>query len=153
MRCTKLAEFFKEEFFIPTLASKNESSVLPELVQPLVDHGVIRSASLVLETLRKRETLGSTGIGKGVAIPHCRTLAVSDIQVVVGLSQTGIPYHSIDRKEVHLFFLILAPYEDDSNCYLPVLGKLVEILRESKRRKAFLKAESFAEFREIIIGG
>ena len=146
-------EFFHEDFFIPSLVSKNKSDVLSELVQPLIDHGIIRSQSLVLETLLKRETLGSTGIGKGVAIPHCRSLAVSDIHVVVGLSQAGIPYQAIDNKDVHLFFLILAPYEDDSNCYLPVLGKLVEILRESKRRRDLLKADSFASFKEIIVGG
>lgn len=153
MRCTKLAEFFKEEFFIPSLSSKKRSDVLLELIQPLLEHGIVRSQSLVLEILEKRETLGSTGIGKGVAIPHCRTLAVSDIHVVVGISKMGIPYHAIDKKDVHIFFLILAPPQDDSNCYLPVLGKLVEIVREPKRRKALLKSEIFSDFIGVILGG
>ena len=153
MNSTELADLFREGFFLPELASNSKAEVLEELVQVLVDAGKVKSKSLVLETLNKRETLGSTGIGKGVAIPHSRTLAVSQIHIVVGISKKGINYDAIDKKKVHLFFLILAPPQENVNRYLPVLGKIVELMRDSKIRHSLMKVKDFASFLDVIQGG
>jgi len=153
MNSTELKDFFQEGFFLKNISSETKSDVLKELVQPLVDRGKIKNARLVLEILNKRETLGSTGIGKGVAIPHCRTLVVSDIHIVVGISKKGIRYDAIDKKEVHLIFLIVAPPQEKSNLYLPILGKIVEMVHDSKTRKALMKAEDFSSFIKAIQGG
>ena len=145
--------FMKEKFFISKLIQNSKKGILEELLHPLVHAGVIKNKSLVLETLIKRETLGSTGIGKGVAIPHCRTLAVSDIFIVVGISAKGIDYHAIDHKQVHLFFLIIAPPMEKDNSYLPVLGKIVEIIRNSKVRRQLIKAKSYTSMVKAIKEG
>jgi mannitol/fructose-specific phosphotransferase system IIA component (Ntr-type) len=150
MNTTEIISFFKEGFFFPSLVSNSKEEVLEELVQPLFDEKRIKSKNLVLETLMKRETLGSTGIGKGVAIPHCRTLATSDLYVVVGLSKRGIPYDAIDKKKVHLFNLIVAPPQDVSNNYLRLLGKICELVRDSKIRRNLIKAKDFPTFISII---
>lgn len=105
-----------------------------------------------MENLFKRETLGSTGIGKGVAIPHCRSLAVSEILIIVGISEEGVHYAAIDKKKVHLFFLIIAPPQEKSNLYLPILGKIVEIVRDSKKRRSLMKAENYTTFLKVITG-
>jgi len=152
MNFAGLAGFFRHEFFLPELVSETKEEVLEELIQPLIDDGKIKSRSLVLETLNKRETLGSTGIGKGVAIPHCRTLAISGVQIVAGISKKGIHYDAIDKKKVHLFFLIIAPPQEDSNLYLPILGKIVEIMRNSRVRRSLMKVKDFSSFLDIIQG-
>ncbi|HEX9934879.1 MAG TPA: PTS sugar transporter subunit IIA [bacterium] len=152
MNRSDLAHLFRPTYFLPNLKAKDKEKTMEELVQPLLDAGVVKSKRLVLDTLSKRETLGSTGIGKGVAIPHCRTLAVSDIHVAAGVSKVGVDFNAVDGKKVFLFFLIVAPPHDSSNLYLPVLGKIVEMVRDTKIRKVLTKAESFEDFIQIIRG-
>src|SRR4030042_6933874 len=146
MQRRDLISYFKEEFFIPELRSKTKKAVLEELLDPLVASGGIRHKSIVLETLHNRETLGSTGIGKGIAVPHCRSVVVSDIFIVVGISHRGIPFDSIDKKDVNLFFLIVAPPHETANLYLPILGSIVELVKDSKSRRALLKVNGFSDF-------
>ncbi|MCD6115503.1 PTS sugar transporter subunit IIA [bacterium] len=152
MNGEELLEFFRPECFIFDLQGETKKDILEELVKPLIDTGKIRNKHVLLETLLKRETLGSTGIGKNVALPHCRTLAISQICVVVGISQKGIDYNAIDKKKVKLFFLIVAPPQEKINQYLPLLGKIVEIVKDNKNRKNLLKTENYTDFMEIIQG-
>jgi PTS system nitrogen regulatory IIA component len=123
------------------------------LLQPLVDHKLIKSPKLVFETLLNREMLGSTGIGKQVAIPHCRTLAIPEISIVVGISKKGIDFNALDDQPVQLFFLILAPPLDESNQYLPILGKLCEMLKNTKFKDKLVKVESFENFIKLLTKG
>ncbi len=150
MNTGELIKYFSGDRFIPQLQSNTKDDVLKELVKPLLDLGVIKNKNVILETLKKRETLGSTGIGHGIAIPHCRTLAVQDVQVVIGISKDGVEYNAIDEKPVYLFFLIAAPPQEISNQYLPILGKIVEMLRSSKTRKALMNAASYDELMKAI---
>jgi nitrogen PTS system EIIA component len=149
---SELTRYLSSEFYLPDLKSTTKDDVIEELVRPLVASGILRNVNLVLETLKKRETLGSTGIGKGVAIPHCRTLAVSKIQIVCGVSSKGIDYAATDKKKVNLFFLILAPPHDEANRYLPILGTLVERIRDSKTRQALIGAKDYSTFVHAIGG-
>src|SRR5437879_10777138 len=80
--------------------------------------------------LRRRETLGSTGIGQGIAIPHCRSLVVNRLRVAFGRKLDGIDFKAIDDRPVHYFFLIVAPPLEVSNQYLPVLGKIAQFAKE-----------------------
>jgi PTS system nitrogen regulatory IIA component len=153
MKITELVKILKPDLFIPEMQSGTKPAVMEELVQPLVAGGFVRSKGLVIETLSKRETLGSTGIGKGVAVPHCRSLAVSDLHIVVGISKKGVDFEAIDKKPAHLFFLIVAPPLDGNNLYLPVLGKVVESVRDSKLRQSMIGATDFGSFLKAIQGG
>lgn len=144
---------FKEEYFIPDLRSKKKKAVLEELLQPLVTNKQIKSQKLVFETLLNREKLGSTGIGKQVAIPHCRTLAIPEISIVVGISKAGIDFDARDGEPVKLFFLILAPPLDETNQYLPILGKLCEMLRNTKFKDKLVQVESFENLVKLLRKG
>ncbi len=150
MNYTNLLKFFHEKLFIPSLKSKTQEDVLKEMIKPLIKLDLIKNENILYQTLIKRETLGSTGIGKSIAIPHCRTLTVSDINIVFGLSKKGISFNAIDNKDVKIFFLIVAPPHDKNNQYLPLLGKIVEIVKDSKMHKALLKVENFNSLINII---
>ncbi len=145
-----LTQFFRKELFVPSLKSETKNKVLKELIKPLIKLDLIKNENILYQTLIKRETLGSTGIGKGIAIPHCRTLTVSDINIVFGLSPKGIPFNAIDKKDVHILFLIVAPPQDKNNQYLPLLGKIVEIVRDAKMHKALLKIQDYDNLINII---
>jgi PTS system nitrogen regulatory IIA component len=150
MKITELNKYLVKELFLPNLIADSKLGVMDELVQPLVDYGLVKSKGLMLDTLGKRETLGSTGIGKGVAVPHCRTLAVSDVHIVVGISKRGVDFDASDKKKVNLFFLIVAPPLDGHNLYLPILGKVVEMVRDAKLRQAMINADNFTSFIKIF---
>ncbi|MFO7891000.1 MAG: PTS sugar transporter subunit IIA [bacterium] len=150
MDSINLSKFFRKELFIPSLKSEKKEKILKELIKPLIQLDLIKNEDILYQTIIKRETLGSTGIGKSVAIPHCRTLTVSDINIVFGLSKKGVPFNAIDNKDVHIFFLIVAPPQDKNNRYLPLLGKIVEIVRNSKMHKALLKVEDYNSLIKII---
>jgi PTS system nitrogen regulatory IIA component len=153
MKTTEIFRFLNERLFLPDLQSKNKEQVLEELIEPLIQTGNVMNKNLILGTLHNRETLGSTGIGKGVAIPHCRTLMVTEIFIVIGLSKKGILFDAVDKKKVYIFFLVIAPPQDKSNVYLPILGKIVEMVRDTKIRNAMLKASNFQEFLNAIQKG
>lgn len=145
--------YFDEQLFLPDLKASTKDELLKEIVDQFVKVKYLKNSEIVLEMLKKREVLGSTGIGKGVAIPHGRTTSASDIMITFGRSKAGIDYYSIDGKPVQLIFMIIAPPQDENNMYLPILGKMVEILSKSKNRNKLLDAETFEEFTDVISKG
>jgi mannitol/fructose-specific phosphotransferase system IIA component (Ntr-type) len=109
------------------LQATSQDDVLRELIELLnVD---ARTSSILFKCLKRRENFGSTGIGRGVAIPHCRSLAVSRLRVAYGRRQHGIEFRALDGRPVSSFFLIVAPPNESPSDYLPVLGRLVSLVR------------------------
>jgi mannitol/fructose-specific phosphotransferase system IIA component (Ntr-type) len=109
-----------------------------------------KDAELIVSTLQKREELGSTGIGKGIAIPHCRSLAVDKLEIAVGRTTKPISFNAIDKKPVSLIFLIIAPPQDPGNQYLITLGKIVQIAKEMTKKKVIQKPQTQEEFIALI---
>ena len=89
-----------------------------------------RATQTLLRVLRRRESLGSTGVGRGVAIPHCRSLVASRLRLAFGRHKAGLEYGAIDDRPVRFFFLIVAPPLEISNQYLPVLGRIAQFAKE-----------------------
>lgn len=145
--------YFDEQLFLPDLKAQTKDEILEEIVEQFVDVKYLKNKDIVLEMLNQRELLGSTGIGKGIAIPHGRTTSASDIMIAFARSTEGIEYDAIDGKPVHLIFMIIAPPQDENNMYLPILGKMVEILSKSKVRNKLMLTETYSEFIEIISKG
>lgn len=86
-----------------------------------------RPAATLNQIVRRREQLGSTGFGRGIAIPHARSLVVNRLRVAFGYHRAGVAYDSVDQLPVHAVFLIVAPPHEVSNQYLPVLGKVAQL--------------------------
>ncbi|MFN2384283.1 MAG: PTS sugar transporter subunit IIA [Gemmatimonadota bacterium] len=122
-----LLEFLADEAIALALAADTRATALRELVAGL---GLPPEPSAVLyRLLVKREALGSTGIGGGVAIPHCRSLVVDRLRIAYGRPAAGIGWEAVDGELVHHLFLIVAPPVEISNQYLPVLGRLAQFCR------------------------
>ena len=110
------------------MRASSKDEVLRELIHLLdVDE---KTGGILFKMLKRRENLGSTGIGRGIAIPHCRSLAVNRLRIAFGRAERGVEYRAIDGKPVSNFFLIVAPPNEVTNDYLPVLGKLALFARE-----------------------
>lgn len=150
MKEAKLTACFTAALFVPELKATDKQQALEEMVDHLFQNGRIKDKGLVLEMISRRENLGSTGIGKGIAIPHGRSLAAPELSLVFARSSGGIEYDALDKQPVHLFFMIVAPPQERSNIYLPVLGKLVERVKESRVRSRLMKLEDLEELKKVF---
>lgn len=120
----QLGEFLDPNAVSLDLQAPTKDLVFDELVALLrLDE---RSTLQLSRLLKRRETLGSTGVGRGFAIPHCRSLALSRLRLAFGVHRSGLEYDAVDHQPVHILFLIVAPPTEVSNQYLPVLGKIAQ---------------------------
>jgi mannitol/fructose-specific phosphotransferase system IIA component (Ntr-type) len=143
MKPQELAEFFQESLCIFDLKATDKRGVLSEMVDCISSRFRLKDQDLILDMLMNRESLGSTAIGKGVAFPHGRSIAVQELTVLFGRSEQGVDFDALDKKPTHLFFLIIAPPQDKENLYLQVLGYLVELIKTSAVRQKLAASTSF----------
>ncbi|MEZ5922953.1 MAG: PTS sugar transporter subunit IIA [Hyphomicrobiaceae bacterium] len=123
-----LGDLLKPEQVIPSLRAKNKKQLLLELALR-ASAGTGIGHQQILETLLQRESLGSTGIGKGVAIPHARLSGIDRIFCVFARLEDGIDFDASDREPVDLVFLLLAP-EGAGADHLKALARISRLLRE-----------------------
>ena len=146
----ELISYFDEARFIPSLRARSKAGILKELAQCMAEDPDIRHPDVLQEAMEAREKMGSTGIGKEVAIPHSRTLSVPNLKALVARSKKGVDWGAADKKPVKLFFLVVAPPQDRSNSYLPLLGALVSAMQKKKARDELIAAKDFAEASAIL---
>lgn len=151
MKGEELLRFFDPKLCIFDLKATSKDDVLDEIVTRIAPPGS-RTHQVVLDMLHNREQLGSTGVVKGVAFPHGRSLAVSKLMAVFARSESGVNFDSMDGEPTHLFFVLLAPPQDRANQYLPALGRLVETVQDDSLRDRLTKATNFEEFAAVIRG-
>ncbi|HXE58566.1 MAG TPA: PTS sugar transporter subunit IIA [Gemmatimonadales bacterium] len=125
----RLRDFLAEDAIALSLAGETKDAILQELVALLrVDE---RSAATLHRVLQRREALGSTGVGHGIAIPHGRSLVVDRLRLAFGRHLAGVEWEAMDGKPVFHFFLIVAPPLEVSNQYLPVLGRIAQFAKDA----------------------
>ncbi len=146
----ELNQIFKLEFINDRLSARNKDEALEEMINTVIAGGLKLDTSSVLDILKQRESLGSTGIGDGVAIPHGKISNIQDIVVVFGRSKDGIAYDALDGKPVHLFFMVLAP-ENSAGQHLKILAKISKMLKDDYFRKKLLESNSKNDLYRIII--
>lgn len=150
MKPNELAEFFHESLCIFDLKASDKHGVLTEMVKCISENLHFKDKDLLLDMLVNRESLGSTAIGKGVAFPHGRSLAIQELTVLFARSADGVDFNALDSKPTHLFFLIIAPPQDKENLYLQVLGHLVELIKSAALRKKLMEVKTFSELQDAL---
>jgi mannitol/fructose-specific phosphotransferase system IIA component (Ntr-type) len=144
----ELREFFSEDAIQLNLQGTTKDDILKELIALLkLDE---KSDGMLFKMLKRRENLGSTGIGRGIAIPHCRSLVVNRLRVAFGRKIAGVDFKAIDEKPVNFFFLIVAPPLEVSNQYLPVLGKIAQFSKESDVPQRLLTITEPKQFLSLL---
>jgi nitrogen PTS system EIIA component len=105
----RLAELTDLELIFTDLSGSDGDAILRELSHRLGALGRIGKPDLLFDRLRERESLGSTALGRGVAVPHCRLPGVSKLLVAIGLSRDGVEFSADDGEPVRVFFLVVSP--------------------------------------------
>ena len=133
------------------LKSKDKAGALSELLDLLVSSGTIKGQDKdsILGKLKEREVLGSTGIGKGVAIPHAKSSKVKKMIAAFGISKQGMDFKSLDGELTHIFFLLLAPGETPGP-HLKALAKISRMLDDKFVRDRLRSAKSDQDILKTI---
>ena len=141
----KITDYITEDLIDLDLKSKNRESILVELSKLLErSKNILVEDNDIYKALVDREKLGSTGIGKGVAIPHAKTESAKELTVAFGISRKRIDFNSMDDEEVHIFFVFASPNKD-SQIYLKVLARISRLIREENFRQNLMDCKTAKE--------
>lgn len=147
----KLMEFIVKDAIIPDLKSTEKVAVISEMVDALKETNSINAGDVkdIMRALIKREELGSTGIGKGVAVPHTKHASIKGIVGLVARSVKGVEFDALDGEPVYLFFLLLSP-SDSAGSHLSALERISNVIRDGDFRRFIKEASSKNEIIEIL---
>lgn len=148
----KISDLMVEGLIIDELGGASKMDVLREFSDLLYDKGKIHDKEGLTRVLVARETLGSTGIGDGVAIPHGKLKGLKDLVLAFGRSSPGVDFDSLDGEPAHLFFLLVAP-EDAPGDHLKALAGISRLMKSRQLREELMKASDSGEIRRILAQG
>ena len=146
-----LIDMVTEKIVKIPLESKDKPDVLRELVQVLKDAGEIDDFDAVLEAVQEREYQGSTGLEKGIAVPHAKTPAVTSLKLAIGIAPEGVDFDALDKQPSKLFFLLVAA-PDQSGPHVEALGEIAKLSRSNAFCRALVNADSAADVVELFKG-
>ncbi len=131
------------------LRSRSRDAALGELAQRLGSTGVLRDAGLLKEALLRRERFASTAIGKGVAVPNVRSLAVAEARMLLARSARGLAWEGPDALPVHLVCAVVSPAEWSEDAHLESVARAVGALRLQRHRQRLLEEADLATARAL----
>jgi PTS system fructose-specific IIA component/PTS system nitrogen regulatory IIA component len=151
-----MSHFVVRDACTASLVGTGRDSVVRELVQGLADAGSLPAADLddVVRAVLRREQLGSTGIGRGIAIPHTRYASVSQLVGAVGLSKHPgkVPFDSIDGDPVDIFVLLISP-QDRPGDHLRALENVVQTMKDDATTERLRACTTRDELCGVLFGG
>jgi len=147
----KFADFICFEAMVTELQAKDCDGVITELVESLDKAGQLGKGNCkeITKAMIKREKEASTGMGKGIAVPHVKHSAVKDVVAAIGQSSAGIDFSALDKQPVYSVILLVSP-TDDPDKHLQAMENIFKHLQQEKFRK-FLRQSQTAEQIESLL--
>jgi len=147
----KFADFICFEAIIPELKTRDRNGVVRELVSALYKAGQLGKGNCeeIIKAVIKRENEASTGMGKGVAVPHVKHKVVKDVVATIGQSSVGIDFSSLDKQPVYSVILIISPVNNPDK-HLQVMENVFKHLQEEKFRRFLRQSKEAKEIEELL---
>lgn len=146
----KLHALLDEELILSRLQAQDRAGILREMAGAFAARRAGEFDADLLDKLLKREELGTTAIGHGVAVPHCRAKGLKAPALMLGLSREGVPFEAVDGKLSHVFFLLVSP-EDNPGAGLRLLAAIAALTRTSRSLASkLLKASTPADVLRVL---
>ena len=148
----KFADFICFDAVIPQLEATDRNAAIAELTASLGKAGCLGKIKCqdITDAIVKREDEASTGIGKGVAVPHVKYEGIDDVVAVVGLSRDGIDFSSLDKQLAYTIILLVSPASDPDK-HLQAMEKIFRNLQKEDFRKFLRQATNIDEIKEAIV--
>lgn len=144
-----IEELLDEDLILILEKVEDKFKLIEIMVDKTLGKGLILTREPILDRIREREELESTGVVEGIALPHARTEAVKDLLLVIAVVKEGLDFMALDGKPVYIVFLIVAP-EEAKKKYINVLARISRMCRQEEFRKALREAESPSSILKII---
>ena len=147
----KFANFIDVGAIRADLKAEDKTSVVEELVGALAEAGAVKAEEQagIVSAVMKREELGSTGIGRGVAVPHTKHASVSRLIGTVGISRDGVDFQSLDGEKVQILFLLVSP-PDRPGDHLRALENISRQLRDDTFCRFLKQAKTVEEIKQLL---
>jgi PTS system fructose-specific IIA component/PTS system nitrogen regulatory IIA component len=147
----KFADFVSAEAIRSDLHANTKEGVVREMASALLEAGKVTAGELdsIVKAIMKREELGSTGIGRGVAVPHTKHPSVDRLVGTVAVSRTGVDFESLDGEKVQLFFLLVSP-PDRPGDHLRALENISRQLRDDMFCKFLKQAKTREDIQHLL---
>lgn len=147
----RFQELLAPDNVVLDLAASEKSAVFEELLDRLIASGRIPQAKRaeVLAALRAREEIGSTGIGRGVGIPHAKLAGIDRLHLAIGIHREGIEYRAVDGELVNAVVLIVRPEAQDA-AHLKLLQRISQVGRHRDCRSFLLQAKTPQEIIDLL---
>jgi len=145
----RLTDYIKADNVMLDLEARDKEEVIEELVEHMAEVCENCDADTIFQAVMNRERDGSTGLEKGVAIPHAKCDAVDRMRIVVGVSREGVDFESQDGRPSHLFFLMIAP-TTETGPHVQAIAKIVKMIKVEGFRSRLLKAKRPEDVVEAI---
>lgn len=149
LNIVKVTDYMSENLIALDLKSKNKDDILKELSKIIEQSSNILKKDVMYKSLLEREELGSTGVGKEIAMPHAKTNDVSKLTIAFGIHREGVDFKSLDKEKVKIFFVFASPIKD-SHIYLKVLARVSRLIRNEEFRKKLLNCQTGKEVIDCI---
>jgi len=145
----RIVEILQPDSIVSELSGASKPDILRELAATLANQHPALAADEVARVLMEREELASTAIGEGVAIPHGKLSAVSEIVACLGRAREGVDFDSMDGAPTYLFFVLVAP-EASTGAHLKALARISRLFKDSAFRARLLEAGDGVELFNIL---
>ena len=145
----RISEIVSPEAVVSELRAETKEGVLRELSEAIARAMPSLSAEGLAAILMERESLGSTGIGAGAAIPHGKVPGIDRMVAAFGRSRAGVQFHSLDGRPAHLFFAIVAP-DQSAGMHLKALARISRLLKDDRFRQSLLEAADADDLRRVF---
>ncbi len=145
----RISSLLSEETITISMGHRDKQGIIEELLDLAMNTGKITDRPMALKAVMDREDLMSTGLERGIAVPHAKSPAASDLSMSLGISSEGIDFQSADGKPSHLFFFLLAP-EAAAGPNVQVLAQIARLTNDPAFCHALKGASSTREVLEII---
>ena len=144
-----ITKFTAKSCILPEMSATNKADALKELTHLLFDKKKMKNVNLALDQIVAREATESTGIGRGIAVPHARVAGMKGLCCAVGRVAQGLDFLAVDRQPVQLIFLICYPPTDQTT-YLNFVASVAKLLGDKQHLNAILKADSADQIYDIL---
>ena len=147
----KMSDFVCFEALVPELKLQDRNSVIAELVNSLDKAGKLGEGNCqeIVRALIKREEEASTGMGKGIAMPHIKHPVVKNVVATIGLSSAGIDFSALDKQPVYSVILLISP-ADDPDSHLQAMENIFRHLQQEKFRKFLRQCRSAEHIEDLL---
>ena len=145
----RLTDVLNEGLINISLEGKTRDECIRELIDRLAESKTVNNSQLIFDAVLEREKIMTTGVGNGIAIPHCKHVESPEFAVCLGIQKKGVDFHSIDKKDVKIIFLLVGP-ENNPGLHIKLLSRISRLMSNEELRQQLLSCKSDKEAFELL---